>query len=128
MAERQIDKLLRIAAQESKLMKHELHIKGEDLTFWCKPTTIEEYNLALSACKNKADQVEQTARLFIQKALTQAGQPQYQADALPVLLKQLSLKTTTRILQQLEVEVQEAEELDMKSDQEGAEKGKSASR
>ena len=110
MAERQIDKLLRIAAQENKLMKHELHIKGEDLTFWCKPTTIEEYNLALSACKNKADQVEQTARLFIQKALTQAGQPQYQADALPVLLKQLSLKTTTRILQQLEVEVQEASE------------------
>ena len=31
---RQLDKLLEIAAQENKLTKHELFIKGQDLTFW----------------------------------------------------------------------------------------------
>ena len=121
--ERQIEKLKRIAAKEMVLTKHELFIKGEDLTFWSKPTTIDEYNLATNACKNKTDQIEQTARLFINKALDKSGQPQYQADALPWLTGQLSLKTTTRILQQLEVEVEEEEELDMKSDQEGSEEG-----
>ena len=119
--ERQIEKLKRIAAKEMVLTKHELFIKGEDLTFWSKPTTIDEYNLATNACKNKTDQIEQTARLFINKALDKSGQPQYQADALPWLTGQLSLKTTTRILQQLEVDVEEEEELDMKSDQEGSE-------
>ena len=121
--ERQIEKLKRIAAKEMVLTKHELFIKGEDLTFWSKPTTIDEYNLATNACKNKTDQIEQTARLFINKALDKSGQPQYQADALPWLTGQLSLKTTTRILQQLEVDVEEEEELDMKSDQEGSEEG-----
>ena len=121
--ERQIEKLKRIAAKEMVLTKHELFIKGEDLTFWSKPTTIDEYNLATNACKNKTDQIEQTARLFINKALDKSGQPQYQADALPWLTGQLSLKTTTRILQQLEVEVEEEEELGMKSDQEGSEEG-----
>ena len=121
--ERQIEKLKRIAAKEMVLTKHELFIKGEDLTFWSKPTTIDEYNLATNACKNKTDQIEQTARLFIMKALDKSGQQQYQADALPWLTGQLSLKTTTRILQQLEVDVEEEEELDMKSDQEGSEEG-----
>ena len=121
--ERQIEKLKRIAAKEMVLTKHELFIKGEDLTFWSKPTTIDEYNLATNACKKKGDQIEQTARLFIHKALDKSGQPQYQADALPWLTGQLSLKTTTRILQQLEVDVEEEEELDMKSDQEGSEEG-----
>ena len=121
--ERQIEKLKRIAAKEMVLTKHVLFIRGEDLTFWSKPTTIDEYNLATNACKNKTDQIEQTARLFINKALDKSGQPQYQADALPWLTGQLSLKTTTRILQQLEVDVEEEEELDMKSDQEGSEEG-----
>ena len=121
--ERQIEKLKRIAAKEMVLTKHELFIKGEDLTFWSQPTTIDEYNLATNACKNKTDQIEQTARLFIMKALDKSGQPQYQADALPWFTGQLSLKTTTRILQQLEVDVEEEEQLDMKSDQEGSEEG-----
>ena len=31
--------------------------------------------------------LESTARLFIKKALDESGQPQYQADALPVLMR-----------------------------------------
>ena len=126
MAERQLDKLLRIAAQENKLTKHELFIKGEDLTFWSRPVTIAEYNTAKTACKDQSDKVEATCRLFVSKALTEGGEPQYQPDALPVLLRQLSLSTSIKILAALEVELEEDEELDMKSDQVPAKKGKSA--
>ena len=121
--ERQIEKLKRIAAKEMVLTKHELFIKGEDLTFWSKPTTIEQFSLATNACKNKGDQIEQTARLFIMKALDKSGQPQYQADALHWLVSELSIKTSSKIMAQLDVDVEEEEELDMKSDQEGSEEG-----
>ena len=121
--ERQIEKLKRIAAKEMVLTKHELFIKGEDLTFWSKPTTIDEYNLATNACKNKTDQIEQTARLFIMKALDKSGQRQYQADALHWFCSELSAKTASKIMGELQVDVQEEEELDMKSDQEGSEEG-----
>ena len=65
---RQLDKLLEIAAQENKLTKHELFIKGQDLTFWSKPLTISEYQLAKKQSKNPEDVLESTARLFIKKA------------------------------------------------------------
>ena len=115
-AERQLDKLLRIAAQENKLTKHELFVKGEDLTFWSKPTTIAEYNTAKAACKDSTDQIEATCRLFIQKALTEAGERQYQPDALPVLTRSLSITTAVQILDALNIELEEDEEMDMKSD------------
>ena len=121
--ERQIEKLKRIAAKEMVLTKHELFIKGEDLTFWSKPTTIEQFSLANNACKKKGDQIEQTARLFIMKALDKSGQPQYQADALHWLVSELSIKTSSKIMAQLDVDVEQEEELDMKSDQEGSEEG-----
>ena len=43
---RQLDKLLQIAAAENKLTKHELEIEGQDLTFWSKPLTIADYQVA----------------------------------------------------------------------------------
>ena len=49
---RQLDKLLEIVAQENKLTKHELFIKGQDLTFWSKPPTISEYQLAKKQSKD----------------------------------------------------------------------------
>ena len=121
--ERQIEKLKRIAAKEMVLTKHELFIKGEDLSFWAKPTTIAEFSLATNACKNKKDSIEQTARLFILKALDESGQRQYQADALHWFCSELSAKTASKIMGELDVEVDEEEELDMKSDQEGSEEG-----
>ena len=69
---RQLDKLLEIAAQENKLTKHELFI-GQDLTFWSKPLTIAEYQLAKKQSKDPEDVLESTARLFIRKpAMSQA--------------------------------------------------------
>ena len=88
---RQLDKLLEIAAVENKLVKHEIEIYGQDMTFWSKPMTIAEYQAAKKASKNPDDMLETTARLFIKKALDANGQQQYQSDALPVLMNALSM-------------------------------------
>ena len=57
----QLDKLKEIAAQENKLIKHELEIHGQDLTFWSRPLTIAEYQAAKKASKDPDDMLESTA-------------------------------------------------------------------
>ena len=112
----QLDKLLEIAAIENKLTKHELEIEGKDLTFWSKPMTIAEYQQAKKASKNPEDMLETTARLFIKKAMDEAGTPQYQADALPVLLRVLSMATAAKLMGAMNDGAEEDEvELDIKS-------------
>ena len=124
---RQLDKLLEIAAQEDKLTKHELFIKGQDLTFWSKPLTIAEYQLAKKQSKDPEDVLESTARLFIKKACDASGHQQYQIDALPVLMKALSLQTASKIMGAMNNEdEEEAIELDFKSPQAATKKGERA--
>ena len=94
----QLDKLLEIAANESKLIRHEIEIDGHDLTFWSKPLTIAEYQTAKRASKNPDDLLEVTVRLFVKKALDEGGRPQYQADALPVLMRSLSMDTAGKLM------------------------------
>ena len=125
---RQLDKLLEIAANENKLTKHELEIDGHDLTFWSKPMTIAEYQAAKKASKDPEDMLESTARLFIKKALDEGGLPQYQADALPVLMRVLSMQTAAKLMGAMnETEEEEDIELDIKSPEGAAKKGKSTS-
>ena len=125
---RQLDKLLEIAAAENKLTKHELEIEGQDLTFWSKPMTIAEYQAAKKASKDPDDMLESTARLFIKKALDEGGQPQYQADALPVLLRVLSMATAAKLMGAMnETEEKEVEDFDLKSLEEPAKKGAKSS-
>ena len=122
---RQLDKLLEIAANENKLTKHELEIDGHDLTFRAKPMTIADFQSAKKACKDSDDMLETTARLFIKKALDEGGSPQYQSDALPVLLRVLSMATASKILGVLnptEEEEDDEVELDLKSPEGGAKK------
>ena len=64
----QLEKLQAIAGQENKLKKHDLFIKGHDLTFWSTPLKISEYQMAKKQSKNPDDLLESTARLFIKKA------------------------------------------------------------
>ena len=120
----QLDKLLEIAAIENKLKKHELEIEGKDLTFWSKPMTIAEYQQAKQASKNPDDLLETTARLFIKKAMDESGRPQYQADALPVLLRVLSMATASKLLGAMNADQEEEEEieLDLKSTRKGTAK------
>jgi len=116
----QLDKLLEIAAIENKLSKRELVIHGKDLTFWSKPTTIAEFQAAKKASKNPEDFLEYTVRLFVAKALDEGGQRQYSPDAIPVLIRQLSMKTATEIMAALSPdEDEEEQELDMKSFKKG---------
>ena len=118
----QLEKLKAIAAQENKLIKHELEIRGQDLTFWSKPLTMDEYNAAKDAAKNGND-LEVSARLFVNKALDQSGHRQYAANALQVIMKMLSLSTASKLLGEMNKDIEEMEGLDMKSPSEGAEEG-----
>ena len=122
---RQLDKLLEIAANENKLTKHELEIDGHDLTFWSKPMTIADYQAAKKASKDPDDMLETTARLFIKKAMDEGGSPQYQTDALPVLLRVLSMATASKILGAMNPTEEEEDEveLDLKSPEGAAKKG-----
>ena len=119
----QLEKLKAIAAQENKLTKHELFVEGQDLTFWSKPLTIAEYQAAKKASKDPEDTLENTARLFIQKALDANGQRQYAIDALPVITRMLSMSTAAKLMGAMNDDEEEEISLDMKSDQEGSEAG-----
>ena len=120
----QLDKLKEIAAQENKLVKHELFIKDQDLTFWSRPLTIAEYQAAKKASKDPEDLLESTARLFVQKALDANGDRQYQINALPVIMKLLSMSTAAKLMAAMNDDAEDdAVELDMKSPEEGAEAG-----
>lgn len=125
----QLDKLLEIAAQENKLIRHELEINGHDLTFWSRPLTIAEYQAAKRASKDPDDLLETTVRLFIKKALDESGRPQYQADALPVLMRSLSMDTASKLMGAMNDSEEEEEiELDFKSTESSAQaRKKSAS-
>ena len=126
---RQLDKLLEIAAIENKLKKHELEIEGRDLTFWSTPMTIAEYQAAKKASKDPNDMLESTARLFVKKAMDESGTPQYGSDAVPVLMRVLSMATAAKLMGAMNDDEEEEEvNLDLKSDQGAAEKRKSASR
>ena len=124
---RQLDKLLDIAANENKLTKHELEIGGHDLTFWMKPLTIAEFQAAKKASKDPEDMLESTARLFVRKALDANGSPQYQSDALPVLMRSLSMQTATKLMAAMNSEEEEeGEAMDFKSAPESVQKGSRA--
>jgi hypothetical protein len=126
---RQLDKLLEIAANENKLTKHELEIDGHDLTFWSKPMTIAEYQAAKKASKDPDDLMETTARLFVKKAMDEGGSPQYQSDAIPVLMRVLSMQTSAKILSAMNAaEEEEDTDLDIKSPEESAKERKSVAR
>ena len=63
--------------------------------------------------------------MFIKKACDESGSPQYQIDALPVLMKVLSLETASKIMGAMNdsEEEEEAIELDFKSPEAAAKKG-----
>ena len=60
--------------------------------------TIAEYQAAKRASKDPDDLLETTVRLFIKKALDESGRPQYQADALPVLMRSPSMDTASKLM------------------------------
>ena len=68
-------------------------------------------------------------RLFIKKALDESGRPQFQADALPVLMRDLSMETASALMGAMnDKQDEEEEEFDIKSPQGTVKKGKQPSR
>ena len=113
-----LEKLQALVDLENKLIKHEVEIKGIDFTFWSKPTSISKYKAAKAASKDPEDLLETTARLFIKSALDENGQPQFQIDALPLIMGQLSMASASKLMgamNETEEEEEAYSELDMKS-------------
>jgi hypothetical protein len=111
-----LEKLQALADLENKLTKKEVTIKGIDFTFWAKPTTIGNYKAAKAASKDPEDLLETTARLFIKNALDENGQPQYAIDALPMLLRVLSMSSASKLMAAMNESEEDDSDLDMKSD------------
>ena len=124
---RQLDRLLEVAARRNKLTKKVVELDGEDFTFWHKPLTIDEYIESKTQSKNPDELLENAVRLFVNKALDESGNRQYQVDAVPVLKKVLPFDLATKLVGALQAEQEEEEPvaLDLKSDQESVKKGKS---
>jgi hypothetical protein len=123
-AQRQVDRLLAVAARNNKLVKKSVELDGEDFTFWHQPLKMGEYQEAKASSKNPEDALETAVRLFVKKALDANGQQQYQADAIPVLQKVLPFEMATKLVGALQsFDEEEGTELDMKSDQESIKEG-----
>ena len=114
------EKLQALADLENKLIKHEIEIKGIDFTFWTKPSTIGDYKAAKAASRDPDDLLETSARLFIKNALDENGQPQFAIDALPMLLRVLSMSSASKLISAMNTDEEEDNDLDMKSGQEAA--------
>jgi len=112
-----LEKLQALVDLENKLIKHQVEIKGIDFTFWSKPSSINKYKAAKAASKDPDDLLETAARLFIKNALDENGQPQFQIDALPLLMGQLSMDSASKLISALNSEEEEEaySDLDMKS-------------
>lgn len=115
-----LQKLQELADLENKLTKKEIKIKGIDFTFWTKPSTIADYKAAKAASRDPDDLLETSARLFIKNALDQNGQPQFAIDALPMLLRVLSMSSASKLISALNTDEEEDNDLDYKSPEAGA--------
>lgn len=126
MAQRQLDRLLAVAARNNKLIKKVVELDGDDFTFWHQPLKMAEYTEAKASSKNQEDLLEVSVRLFVKKALDEAGSPQYQSDAIPVLMKVLPLEFANQLLSALNESMEDDEVgLDIKSAEEPAKERKS---
>ena len=114
--QRQIDRLLAVAARNNRLIKKTVELDGEDFTFWHHPMKMEEYQDAKSSSKNPEDTLELAVRLFVKKALDANGHQQYQSDVIPVLMKALPFELAGKLIGALQSDEEEEIELDMKSD------------
>ena len=83
-----------------------------------------EWTLAKQQSKNPEDVLESTARLFIKKATDANGVPQYQIDALQVIMSALSMETAAKLLGAMNNSgEEEAVEIDFKSPEEAPKEG-----
>jgi hypothetical protein len=120
-----LQKLLDVAARNNKLTKKIVELDGDDFTFWHKPMTIDEYQQAKAKSRNPEDALEAAIRLFVNKALDEAGRNQYQVDAIPVLQKALPMEMASKLIGAMQSdETEEEEEMDYKSPEGSVQTGK----
>ena len=114
MASDKLTLMMELAAEEDRLIKYPVEIKGRDFTYWAKPMTIKDYNKAKRAAKNPDDALESSIRLFIGRARDEHGNLQCGIDAVPVMLNILDMNSVAKLLNAEPAEDMEVGKLDMK--------------
>ena len=131
MQERQIDRLLKRAGRNNELTYCPCVMDdGEDFSFYIKPLTAMQLRDSQKGAKPGVEltQLEAAVKLLTIRALDENGQRQYQADAFNFLMRlpfDDLIKLTTAM--GFGGEEEDGGVLDIKSSEEGTEKGKSAS-
>ncbi len=124
---RQIDRLLKYAGTDRKLHKSVWH-NGQDWSFYMKPLTIAEQQRATKNSRTD-DPTDFALHLLCDKAEDENGQKQFVAASdLPVMRNTIEKACLDKLMLAIIQQDEEAEEeqLDMKSSDEGASKGKRA--
>ena len=125
MQGRAIDRLLKVAGNTRKIRK-EVIIKGEEFSFWMTPLTIAEQKAAEK--QSRSDDVTDTGiQLLIKKAKDDNDQPLFTVADAPTLRNAIERSEVEKLLLALlvnEEEEEEAPDLDMKSADEATGKGK----
>lgn len=125
MQGRAIDRLLKVAGNTRKIRK-EVLIKGQEFSFWMTPLTIAEQKAAEK--QSRSDDVTDTGiQLLIKKAKDDNDQPMFTAADAPTLRNAIERTEVEKLLLALLVNDEEEEgqqELDMKSADETVSKGK----
>jgi hypothetical protein len=124
MQGRAIDRLLKVAGNTRKIRK-EVVIKGEEFSFWMTPLTIAEQKAAEK--QSRSDDVTDTGiQLLIKKAKDENDLPLFTAADAPTLRNSIERIEVEKLLLALLVNEEEEQtpELDMKSADESASKGK----
>ena len=112
-AKSDLDRLMEIAGEMNKLTKHQVTIKGRDFEWYSKPMTISDVSAAKTGSKNKEDELEQSVRMFISRALDANGNQKYGEDYVTPFMKVLPLSVVTDMLAAMNADKEEGEEIDM---------------
>ena len=124
MQGRAIDRLLKVAGNTRKIRK-EVIIKGEEFSFWITPLTIAEQKAAEKQSRSD-DLLDTGIQLLIKKAKDENDQPLFTPADAPTLRNAIERNEVEKLLLALLMNEEEEQtpELDMKSADESASKGK----
>ena len=122
MSGRNIDRLLARAGRNNQMTYCECFLDDEDYSFYVKPLTPAQFEEA-SKPNRKGEapsQLVMSIKLFALRALNADGTRQYQSDAMDVLMR-MPLEDLTTLINAVPGGDDDEAELDIKSNQQGAE-------
>lgn len=124
---RQIDRLLARAGRNSEMRHCKCFLDGEDYSFWVKPLTMLQIVESQKPIRRNEtpSEVEVAVQLFMLRALDANGKRIYTPDAFNILMR-LPVEDINVLIGAMREEEEEETDLDLKSLNDGTEKGGSS--